>query len=85
MPSHVGFTDFRQNLASHLDEVVGSRAPLTVTRRGGKSVVVIAEEEWRGMEETLHLMSSPRNAEHLLRGIAELDAGKGIERDLIEK
>ncbi len=85
MTSHVGFTDFRQNLASHLDEVVDSRAPLTVTRRGGRSVVVIAEEEWRGMEETLHLMSSPKNAEHLLRGIAELDAGKGIERDLIEK
>ncbi|MFD1702282.1 type II toxin-antitoxin system Phd/YefM family antitoxin [Methylopila henanensis] len=85
MPSHVGFTEFRQNLATHLDEVVDSRAPLLVTRKGGRSVVVISEEEWRGMEETLYLMSNPRNAEHLLKGIAELDAGKGVERDLIER
>lgn len=85
MPSHVAFTEFRQNLATHLDEVVDSRAPLLVTRRGGKSVVVISEEEWRGMEETLHLMSSPRNAQHLLDSIAELDAGKGVERKLVER
>lgn len=85
MNSHVGFTEFRQNLASHLDEVVDGRAPLLVTRRGGKSVVVISEEEWRGMEETLHLMSSPRNAELLMQGIAELNAGKGVEHDLIEE
>lgn len=85
MPSHVGFTEFRQNLATHLDEVVDSRAPLLVTRKGGRSVVVIAEEEWRGVEETLHLMSNPHNAKHLLDSIAELDAGKGIERDLIER
>lgn len=85
MPSHVGFTDFRQNLASHLDEVVDSRAPLYVTRRNRGSVVVISEEEWRGMEETLHLLSSPKNAEHLFRSIAALDAGKGVEHDIIEK
>ncbi|WP_020186088.1 type II toxin-antitoxin system prevent-host-death family antitoxin [Methylopila sp. 73B] len=85
MPSHVGFTEFRQNLATHLDEVVDSRAPLLVTRKGGRSVVVISEEEWRGMEETLYLMSNPRNAQHLLDSIAELNAGKGVERDLIEK
>lgn len=84
MSSHVGFTEFRQNLASHLDEVVDSRAPLTVTRKGGRSVVVISEEEWRGIEETLYLMSNPNNARHLLEGIAELDAGRGVERDLIE-
>ncbi|GLK81518.1 type II toxin-antitoxin system Phd/YefM family antitoxin [Methylopila turkensis] len=85
MPSHVGFTEFRQNLATHLDEVVDSRAPLLVTRKGGRSVVVISEEEWRGMEETLYLMSNPRNAQHLLDSIAELNAGKGVEHDLIEK
>lgn len=85
MTAHVGFTEFRRNLATHLDEVVDSRAPLLVTRRGGKSVVVISEEEWRGMEETLYLMSSPRNAELLMQGVAELNAGKGVEHDLIEE
>jgi antitoxin YefM len=36
------------------------------------------------MEETLHLLSSPRNAERLREAIAELDAGGGAERELIE-
>ncbi|NRG17356.1 type II toxin-antitoxin system prevent-host-death family antitoxin [Rhizobiales bacterium] len=78
---HVGFTEFRQKLAAHLDEVVESRAPLVVTRRGGASVVVLSEEEFEGLQETIHLLRSPKNAERLIESIAELDAGKGVERD----
>jgi antitoxin YefM len=81
---HVNFTEFRQNLASHMDAVCDSRAPLVVTRQKGPSVVVISEEEYEGMQETIHLLRSPQNAEHLLKSIAALDAGKGAERDLSE-
>jgi antitoxin YefM len=81
---HVNVTEFRKNLAGHLDEVESSRAPLFVTRAGGKAVVVIAEEEYESMAETLHLLSSPANAEHLRASIAELDAGEGESHDLSE-
>jgi antitoxin YefM len=81
---HVNFTEFRQNLASHMDAVCDSRAPLVVTRQKGPSVVVISEEEYEGLQETIHLLRSPQNAEHLLKSIATLDAGKGAERDLSE-
>jgi antitoxin YefM len=81
---HVNFTEFRQNLASHMDAVCDSRAPLVVTRQKGPSVVVMSEEEYEGMQETIHLLRSPQNAEHLLKSIAALDAGKGAERDLSE-
>ncbi|MGA1802785.1 type II toxin-antitoxin system Phd/YefM family antitoxin [Rhizobium sp. HT1-10] len=82
--AHVGFTDFRQNLATHLDDVVNSRAPLVVTRRQGKAVVVISEEEYDAMQETLHLLGNPVNAELLRGSIAELEAGEGAGHDLIE-
>ena len=36
------------------------------------------------MRETAYLLSTPANADHLRRSIAELDAGKGVERALIE-
>ena len=83
--AHVGFSEFRQKLAAHFDKVVKSRAPLVVTRQKGASVVVLSEEEFEAMQETIHLLRHPANAERLLRGIAELDAGRGVARDLIEE
>jgi antitoxin YefM len=81
----VNYTEFRQNLASHMDEVVENRAPLLVTRQGGKgNVVVIAEEEFEGWRETVHLLSNPRNAERLLRAIRDAEAGATIEHDLAD-
>jgi antitoxin YefM len=80
--SHVGFTDFRQNLASHLDTVVESRAPLVVTRQKGKAVVVISEEEFESMQETLYLLGNPANAKRLRESIAEFDDDGGKEHEL---
>ena len=77
----VGFTQFRANLAGHFDEVIRSRAPLLVTRQGSESVVMLAASEWEGVQETLHLMSSRNNADKLFGAIAELDQGRGLDRD----
>jgi antitoxin YefM len=79
--SDVGFSEFRQNLATHFDAVIESRAPLLVTRRGSESAYVVAAAEFEAMQETIHLLRSPANAKRLLEAIAELDAGKGIETD----
>lgn len=80
--SHVNVTEFRQNLASHIDEVAKSRAPLFVTRGKGKGVVVLSQEEYESMAETLHLLASPANAERLRQSIAELNAGDGQLHEL---
>lgn len=78
------FTELREHLRERLDEVHQSRTPLLVTRQGAASAVVIDKEEYDGLMETLHLLSSPKNAERLLQGIADLDAGKGEFHDLID-
>ena len=82
--AHTTYTDFRQNLAEHMDTVCGSRAPLTVTRRRGGSVVVLAKDAYDSIMETLHLMSSRANVDHLFRSMAAIEAGDVVERDLIE-
>jgi antitoxin YefM len=82
--THINVTEFRQNLASHIDEVAKSRAPLFVTRGKGKGVVVLSEEEYESMAETLHLLASPANAEALRHSIAELAAGGGKERGMLD-
>lgn len=67
-----------------LDKVVADCAPVMITRQRGENVVVISASEWAGMEETLHLMSSPANAKRLMEGIARFDAGEGEEHELIQ-
>jgi antitoxin YefM len=78
------FSDFREHLKERLDQVHESRAPLLVTRQKGSNAVVLDEDEYEGLMETLHLLRSPKNAKRLHRAIAQLKAGRGIERDLIE-
>ncbi len=78
------FSNARNNLKAVFDRVVADHAPIKITRQRGEGVVVISERDWESIEETLYLLSSPRNAERLLNSIKELDAGKGIERELID-
>ena len=82
--THVSYTELRQNLSRYLDEAALTRAPLVVTRQGGKgNVVMISEEEFTGWQETVHLLSSPGNVERLLRGVRQFEADRGTEHDLV--
>lgn len=72
------------NLAKTMDEVCENHEPVIITRSGESSVVMIALEDYKALEETSYLLRSPRNAKRLLESIAELEQGRGVERDLIE-
>ena len=81
---YVSYTELRENLARYMDEAVESRAPIVVTRQGGKgAVVMMSLEEFEGWQETVHLLSSPRNAEILLRSINDANEGRVEEHELI--
>jgi antitoxin YefM len=77
-------SETRANLKAVLDRVVADKAPVTIVRPKGEDVVMISASEWAGMEETLHLLSSPKNAERLLAAVRGLEAGEGEEHELIE-
>jgi antitoxin YefM len=80
----VSYTELRQNLKKHLDNVCETRAPLVVTRQNGKPAVVISLAEYEALEETLHLLRDPANAERLLRSIREAEGGQLVEHDIGE-
>jgi antitoxin YefM len=82
--SHVSYSELRNNLASYMDEVCDSRAPLVVTRQNARSVVLISEEDYEGLMETVHLLKSPANATRLLRSIKDADRHKLKAREIVE-
>jgi antitoxin YefM len=82
---HVTLTELRSNMAKHFDRLEEDRDELIVTWQNHEPVVIMPLAQLEGLRETLHLLSSPANAERLHRSIAELNAGRGVERDLIEE
>jgi antitoxin YefM len=79
--AQVSYSELRNNLASYMDAVCDDRSPLLVTRQHARSVVLISEEEYEGLMETVHLLKSPANAARLMRSIAEADRGKMTARE----
>jgi antitoxin YefM len=82
--AHVTYTELRANLAGFMDEVCDSRAPLLVTRQNARSVVMVSEEDYEGLMETVHLLRSPANAARLLRSIEQANSGVLTQHELIE-
>jgi antitoxin YefM len=79
------FTNLRKNLAATIDSVNDDHEPVLITREGGKApAVLMSLEDFTSWQETNYLLRHPADAKRLLESIAELEAGGGIERALIE-
>ena len=55
------FARFRANLKAYCEQAVADREPICVRRRNGKDVILMAADEYDGLAETAHLLSSPKN------------------------
>lgn len=62
---NTNITKFRQNVFSMLEQTIKYNEPLTISTKDGNAVV-LSEEDYRGMMETLHLLSVPGMKEKLL-------------------
>ena len=55
----INITNARQNLYKIVSEVNVGYNPVTIVNNRGKNAVLISEDEWKGIEETLYLSSIP--------------------------
>lgn len=55
-------------LPSLLEEVIRSHEPIQITGECGSGVLV-SEDDWRAIQETLHLLSVPGMRESILEGL----------------
>ncbi|MEA2605211.1 MAG: antitoxin YefM [Acidobacteriota bacterium] len=80
----ISYTNARANLTRTMDQVCETHEPVIITRSGQASVVMLSLEDYSSLEETAYLLRSPKNAKRLLEAIADLERGRGTERELIE-
>ena len=77
----VNYSTIRNNLKDYCDKATDLFETVIVTRKNEKNVVLMSLEKYNQLEKMA------RNAEYLAmidRGIAQLEAGKGQQHELIE-
>ena len=78
------YSVFRINLKKFLDAVEDSNETLVIKRATGKGSVMISLDEYNSLMETVHLLSSKKNADLLYESMQQMREGKTVEKDLIE-
>lgn len=81
----VTFTEARNSLKAVLDGVVNDANTAIITRRDAESAVVMSLDYYNSLMETVYLLRSPKNVEHLNTSIAQYLAGNATERQLIDE
>lgn len=79
----ITYTSARGNLAKTMEKVCDDHSPVIITRKTAQPVAMMSLEDFEALEETAYLLRSPKNARRLLESIAELEAGKGSEKELV--
>ncbi|WP_298219110.1 type II toxin-antitoxin system Phd/YefM family antitoxin [Halothiobacillus sp.] len=61
-------TEARAKLYSLIDETAKTHQPIVITGKRGNAVL-ISEEDWRAISETLHLLSVPGMGKSIKEGM----------------
>ncbi len=76
------YSEFRTKLKKYLDSVEDNNETLIIKRKSGKGTVMISLDEYNAIMETLHLLSSKKNADRLYESIQQMKSGKTISPEL---
>ena len=79
----VNFPEAKNNLSLVLDTVVNDKVCTIIVRGDAEDAVVMSKSYYDSLMETVYLLKSPANAQHLEEAIAEYKAGKTQEHSLI--
>ena len=76
------YSEFRTDLKKYLDSVEDNNETLIIKRKTGKGAVLISLDEYNAIMETLHLLSSKKNADRLYESMEQLKSGKTVKPHL---
>lgn len=79
----INFSDARNSLRTVIDQVVEDADVTVISRRDAPDAVVMSFDHYSSLMETVHLLSSPANAAHLAKSLAQARAGQAKHQELI--
>lgn len=80
----LSYSIVRQNFTQTMNQVCDEHEPVIITRRSAEPVIMMSLADYNALQETGYLLSSPKNAERLLRSMQECKQGQYKERELLE-
>lgn len=63
------YSNARAQLATLLDEVIDNKEVVIIRRRGSADVALVAADELASLQETAHLLRSPKSAERVFAAL----------------
>lgn len=78
------YSQSRAHYKETLDAVTDDREEVVITRPGKEDVIMVSRSDYESLRETAYLLRNPANARRILGSIEELEAGRGVERNLAE-
>jgi prevent-host-death family protein len=75
--------DVKAHFSQVVDRVEKQQDRVVVTRNGRPAVVLISPDDLESLEETLAILSDKRLMAKIRKGVAEAEAGKGVQIDQV--
>ncbi len=80
----VTFSKARNHLKQVIDKVIEDADFTVITRRDASNAVIMSQETFDSLLETVHLLKTPANVAHLGRSIEQYRQGEIMANDLID-
>ena len=65
--TNINITNFRKDIYELLEQTIKFNEPINITTKNGNAVV-ISEEDYKGLMETVYLLNTPGMKEKLIKG-----------------
>ena len=81
----ITYSAARANLADTMDRVFDDHDPVVITRKSGKNVVLLSQEDFESWQETAYLLRTPANAKRLIKSIEHAEKGLAKKREILNE
>ena len=79
----VQYSTARNNLRGIINKVCDDFEEFIITTKDKQSAILISQDEYYSMKETIYLLSSKNNRDRLLESVDEIDCLKFEKKDIV--